>query len=172
MLATVHPTPAALGQACEVVFTVITSSEDVEAVALGKQGLIEGMTPGSVPTNATAASAHFAQRLYSDQPVSAPGVWNLSDLRPLEGIGRVVHLSASQAAVASPPVSTPPVSTSPVSPPPVSTPAPAAPAAKPATKPADPYASPARKSEPVRPAVPSTPAITRPPGTGRPLPLP
>ena len=30
-------------------------------------------------------NAHFAQRLYSDQPVSPPGVWNLSDLRPLEG---------------------------------------------------------------------------------------
>jgi 1-pyrroline-5-carboxylate dehydrogenase len=30
-------------------------------------------------------NCHFAQRLYSDQPVSPPGVWNLSDLRPLEG---------------------------------------------------------------------------------------
>ena len=30
-------------------------------------------------------NAHFAQELYSEQPVSAPGMWNQSDYRPLEG---------------------------------------------------------------------------------------
>jgi len=40
--------PADLGRACEVVFTMITSSEDVVGVALGCDGLIEGMAPGSV----------------------------------------------------------------------------------------------------------------------------
>ncbi len=61
--ATVHPTPAALGQACEVVFTVITSSEDVEAVALGKQGLIEGMTPGSVLIDCSTIAPDAARRI-------------------------------------------------------------------------------------------------------------
>ncbi len=30
-------------------------------------------------------NVHFAERLYSDQPLSPPGVWNQMDLRPLEG---------------------------------------------------------------------------------------
>ena len=30
-------------------------------------------------------NAHFAQELYTEQPVSAPGMWNQSDYRPLEG---------------------------------------------------------------------------------------
>ncbi|HET6228881.1 MAG TPA: L-glutamate gamma-semialdehyde dehydrogenase [Longimicrobiaceae bacterium] len=30
-------------------------------------------------------NAHFAQQLYSEQPISSPGVWNRSDHRPLEG---------------------------------------------------------------------------------------
>src|SRR5438128_861435 len=28
---------------------------------------------------------HFAERLYAEQPISAPGTWNLLDYRPLEG---------------------------------------------------------------------------------------
>src|SRR5260370_20897796 len=30
-------------------------------------------------------NVHFAERLYSDQPVSAAGTWNSLDYRPLEG---------------------------------------------------------------------------------------
>ncbi len=30
-------------------------------------------------------NCHFAEQLYSQQPVSGPGVWNQTDLRPLEG---------------------------------------------------------------------------------------
>ncbi|MEK7240996.1 MAG: aldehyde dehydrogenase family protein, partial [Gemmatimonadota bacterium] len=30
-------------------------------------------------------NAHFAQELYTEQPVSAPGMWNQTDYRPLEG---------------------------------------------------------------------------------------
>jgi 2-hydroxy-3-oxopropionate reductase len=73
-------TPAELGRCSEVVFTVITSSPDVEAVALGKDGLIEGMAPGSVlvdcSTIAPDAARLIAEKLtkkgirFLDAPVS------------------------------------------------------------------------------------------------------
>lgn len=65
--ARVCATPAELGRCCEVVFTVITSSTDVAGVALGKDGLIEGMAPGSVlvdcSTIAPDAARHIAKKL-------------------------------------------------------------------------------------------------------------
>jgi 1-pyrroline-5-carboxylate dehydrogenase len=30
-------------------------------------------------------NVHFAERIYEDQPISSPGIWNRSDYRPLEG---------------------------------------------------------------------------------------
>ena len=30
-------------------------------------------------------NCHFAERIYSEQPMSAPGMWNIMDYRPLEG---------------------------------------------------------------------------------------
>ena len=73
-------TPAELGRRCEVVFTVITSSADVEGVALGKDGLSEGMAPGSVlvdcSTIAPDMARHVAAKLaekgihFLDAPVS------------------------------------------------------------------------------------------------------
>jgi len=78
--ALVHATPAALGAACEVVFTMITSSADVAGVALGADGLIHGMAPGSVlvdcSTIAPDAARHIAGKLREkgihmlDAPVS------------------------------------------------------------------------------------------------------
>jgi 1-pyrroline-5-carboxylate dehydrogenase len=35
-------------------------------------------------------NVHFAERLYSEQPASAPGMWNATELRPLEGFCLVV----------------------------------------------------------------------------------
>ena len=61
--AVVHATPAALGAACEVVFTVITSSADVEGVALGQNGLIEGMAPGSVLVDHSTIAPDVARRI-------------------------------------------------------------------------------------------------------------
>lgn len=59
--AIVHATPAVLGAACEVVFTVITSSADVEGVALGKHGLIEGMATGSVLVDCSTIAPDVAR---------------------------------------------------------------------------------------------------------------
>jgi 2-hydroxy-3-oxopropionate reductase len=61
--ATVHATPAALGAACEVVFTIITSSADVEGVALGEDGLIHGMAPGSVLVDCSTIAPDVARRI-------------------------------------------------------------------------------------------------------------
>ncbi len=61
--ATLHATPAALGRACEVVFTVITSSADVEAVALGPDGLIAGMAPGAVLVDCSTIAPDVARRI-------------------------------------------------------------------------------------------------------------
>ena len=59
--ATICATPAELGRQCEVVFTVITSSADVEAVALGAHGLIEGMAPGSVLVDCSTIAPDVAR---------------------------------------------------------------------------------------------------------------
>ena len=61
--ATVHASPAELGAACEVVFTVITSSADVEGVTLGDKGLIHGMTPGSVLVDCSTIAPDVARRI-------------------------------------------------------------------------------------------------------------
>ncbi len=122
--ATVCQTPAELGRQCEVVFTIITSSADVEHVALGPDGLIEGMAPGSVlvdcSTIAPEAARHIAARLGEkgiamlDAPVSggAQGAIDatlaimaggeaevLARVRPLlECLGqRIVHIGPSGA---------------------------------------------------------------------------
>lgn len=61
--ATLHATPAELGRACAVVFTVITSSADVEAVALGADGLIAGMAPGAVLVDCSTIAPDVARRI-------------------------------------------------------------------------------------------------------------
>lgn len=78
--ATLCATPAELGRCCEVVFTIITSSTDVEGVALGENSLSDGMAPGSVlvdcSTIAPEMARQFAARLgergihFLDAPVS------------------------------------------------------------------------------------------------------
>lgn len=61
--ATLCATPAELGRHCEVVFTVITSSADVEVVALGESGLIEGMAPASVLVDCSTIAPDVARTI-------------------------------------------------------------------------------------------------------------
>ncbi len=78
--ATLHGTPADLGRHCDVVFTIITSSADVTNVALGPDGLMHGMAPGSIlvdcSTIAPDAARQIAEQLATkgihmlDAPVS------------------------------------------------------------------------------------------------------
>ena len=72
--------PAELGRCCDVVFTVVTSSADVEGLALGQDGLIEGMAAGSVlidcstiaPDSAREIAARLGEKSIAmlDAPVS------------------------------------------------------------------------------------------------------
>jgi 2-hydroxy-3-oxopropionate reductase len=55
--------PAELGRRCEVVFTVVTSSADVERVCLGENGLIEGMAPGAVVVDCSTIAPDAARRI-------------------------------------------------------------------------------------------------------------
>jgi 2-hydroxy-3-oxopropionate reductase len=61
--AVIHATPAALGAACDVVFTMVTSSADVAAVALGDNGLIDGMAAGSVLVDCSTIAPAAARRI-------------------------------------------------------------------------------------------------------------
>ena len=61
--ARVHATPATLGAACDVVFTVITSSADVEGVALGENGLIHGLRPDSILVDCSTIAPEAARRI-------------------------------------------------------------------------------------------------------------
>jgi 2-hydroxy-3-oxopropionate reductase len=78
--ATRCPTPAALAQWAEVVFSIVTTGADVEQVVFGPQGLAEGFAPGAVfvdmSTIAPATARGIATRLAArgvdmlDAPVS------------------------------------------------------------------------------------------------------
>jgi len=75
-----YATPAALAAASEVVFSMVTTSSDVEQIALGKDGYIEGARAGSVlvdmETISPAVAREVAERLAAkgldmlDAPVS------------------------------------------------------------------------------------------------------
>ena len=56
-------TPAELGRQCDVVFTMVTSSADVEAVTLGADGLAQGMVPGSVVIDCSTIAPDVARSL-------------------------------------------------------------------------------------------------------------
>lgn len=76
--------PAALASECEVVFTMITASHDVEQVTLGERGLHAGFAPGSIhvdmSTIAPTMARHIAAKLaeqdvaFLDAPVSGGGM--------------------------------------------------------------------------------------------------
>lgn len=78
--ATRHDSPAALAAHCDVVFTMVTNSQDVEQVVLGADGLMHGMRRGSVlvemetiaPTVARDVAAALAKKGVDmlDAPVS------------------------------------------------------------------------------------------------------
>lgn len=75
-----YDTPAALAAACDVVFSMVTSSSDVEEVALGEKGVVHGARAGTVfvdmETISPAVARDVAGRLAAkgvdmlDAPVS------------------------------------------------------------------------------------------------------
>ena len=122
--ATRRATPAEVAAASDVVFTMVTTGADVEAVALGEDGIVHGAKPGTVlvdmgtipPDTARRIAARLAERGIEaiDAPVSGGevGARNatlaimaggkaevLARVRPLlEKLGRtLVHVGPSGA---------------------------------------------------------------------------
>ncbi len=63
--ATRYDTPAMLAAQCEVVFTMVTNSQDVAEVALGADGLIHGLQRGSVLVDMETISPSVARDIAS-----------------------------------------------------------------------------------------------------------
>ena len=61
--AVMHATPAELAAATDVAFTIITTSEDVERVALGAGGFIEGARPGWVHVDMSTIAPGTTRRV-------------------------------------------------------------------------------------------------------------
>ncbi len=78
--ATAHTSPAEMARHCDVVFMMVTNSDDVETVVLGDEGIIHGARPGTIvidmSTISPAATRNIAARLAArgmemlDAPVS------------------------------------------------------------------------------------------------------
>ena len=64
--ATRHDTPAALAAACEVIFTMVTNSHDVEAIVLGKDGIAQGAKAGSVLVDMETISPTVARHVAAE----------------------------------------------------------------------------------------------------------
>jgi 2-hydroxy-3-oxopropionate reductase len=61
--AVVHDTPATLAAATDVAFTIITTSADVEQVALGAGGFVEGARPGWVHVDMSTIAPGTTRRI-------------------------------------------------------------------------------------------------------------
>ena len=61
--ATRYDTPAALAAACEVIFTMVTNSNDVEHIVLGTDGIAQGARAGSVLVDMETIAPTVARRV-------------------------------------------------------------------------------------------------------------
>lgn len=61
--ATRYDTPAALAAQCEVIFTMVTNSNDVEQIVLGKDGVAQGAKAGSVLVDMETISPTVARQV-------------------------------------------------------------------------------------------------------------
>jgi 3-hydroxyisobutyrate dehydrogenase len=59
------PTPAAAAAGAEIVLMCVGNDDDVRAVALGSEGALCAMKPGSVLVDHTTASAHVAREVHA-----------------------------------------------------------------------------------------------------------
>lgn len=61
--ATRYDTPAALAASCEVIFTMVTNSQDVEEIVLGVDGIVQGARAGSVLVDMETISPTVARHV-------------------------------------------------------------------------------------------------------------
>ena len=64
--ATRYDTPAALAAQCEVIFTMVTNSNDVEQIVLGKDGVAQGAKAGSVLVDMETISPTVARHVAAE----------------------------------------------------------------------------------------------------------
>ena len=64
--ATRYDTPAALAAACEVIFTMVTNSHDVEHIVLGAEGIAQGARAGSVLVDMETISPTVARHVAAE----------------------------------------------------------------------------------------------------------
>ena len=64
--ATRYDTPAALAAVCEVVFTMVTNSQDVEQIVLGADGIAQGAKAGSVLVDMETISPTVARHVAAE----------------------------------------------------------------------------------------------------------
>jgi 3-hydroxyisobutyrate dehydrogenase-like beta-hydroxyacid dehydrogenase len=57
-------TPKAVAESSDIVFTSLPGPKEIEAVALGKDGIIEGIRPGSVYIDTSTSSAQLIRHIY------------------------------------------------------------------------------------------------------------
>jgi 2-hydroxy-3-oxopropionate reductase len=88
-------TPAALAAASEVVFTMVTTGADVEAVALGEGGIIHGAKPGTVLVDMGTIPPGTARRIAA--ALAAKGIETID--APVSG-GEVGAQNATLAIMA------------------------------------------------------------------------
>ena len=58
-----HPTPREAAQGCDIVFVCVGNDDDVRSVVFGDDGVLAGMTAGSILVDHTTASADLAREL-------------------------------------------------------------------------------------------------------------
>ena len=63
--ATWYASPAALAADCEMVFTMVTSSSDVEQIVLGEQGIAKGLKAGGVLVDMETIAPSVVRRMGS-----------------------------------------------------------------------------------------------------------
>ena len=57
--------PSAIGSECDVIFTMLPDSPHVEAVINGKDGILEGIKPGSTIVDMSSIAPQMAQKLHA-----------------------------------------------------------------------------------------------------------
>ncbi len=57
--------PSAIGSECDVIFTMLPDSPHVEAVINGKDGILEGIKPGSTIVDMSSIAPSMAQKLHA-----------------------------------------------------------------------------------------------------------
>ena len=85
--AEVASTPAALARECQVVMICVSDTPDVEEIVGGKDGLLEGLTPGTLLIDHSTISPSATRRLAGLMAETGGGMARCPRLRWARGCG-------------------------------------------------------------------------------------